>query len=114
MKIILILALTCTSVFAKTVSQRKVDDLEKRVEALERRVAALEGGKKPAGLNLKTKDLKNKKAASKSNFGRAAASSNQEGMSSKQRADVMKQLEAIKKSKSEQQKVLDELLNHEP
>ena len=113
MKLILILALTCTSVFAKTVSQRKIDDLERRVEALERRMAALEGGKKPAGLNLKTKDLKNKKAASHSNIGRAAASSTEE-MSSKQRADVMKQLEAIKKSKSEQQKVLDELLNHEP
>ncbi len=98
-----------TSILAKTVSKRQVDDLERRVSALERNVAQLSSMGTDSTTGLKIKDSQNQ--IKKAGVNRSVASNPQ--LSDDQKKEIVETLENYKKKQQESQKLLDELMNED-
>lgn len=93
---------------AKSVSKRKVDDLEQRIEVLEKKVEALVGSKSVTGIRIK--DSKNE-IIQAGVLGRGTASGSE--LSADQQAEIYKKIENFKENQSKSQKLLDELMNED-
>lgn len=106
---LLLVGLFSTSLFAKTVTKRRIDDLERRVTLLEQKVTQLSGSSTDATTGLKVKDGNNQ--IKRSETDRGVASTPQ--ISDSQKKEILDSLELYKKKKQDSQKLLDELMNED-
>ena len=107
MKYILLVAIFSYSlaIDAKTRDKRRLDDIEKRLDALEKKVNML---KPQSNTTLKIKDLRNEEVQT---FQTRSIASDEKKIDEKQKKEIMKQVDKLKKARSQQQKFLDELMN---
>jgi hypothetical protein len=98
MKLLTLSLLLTMSAFANPDLERRILKLEQRVAQLERQIA-----QKPHS-GLKVKDMGGGKI-------KAQQSPQMPALTPEQRKQIMQQLEQFKKSQSENQKILDELMN---
>lgn len=82
------------------------EDMQRKLLEMERKIKQLEKGKASSG--IKTQDLENQEISNQSSSVPSASQ-----LSPEQQKELMKQIEQIKKSQKEQQKVLDEIMNED-
>ena len=106
--IILVIILVAPSVFAKSVTIRRIEDLERRVTILERKIASM-GATSTSG--LKTKSVNSVK---KSNTPRlpAATSANNAKIPKAMQKDLQKNIKKIKENRSKSQEIIDDIMEN--
>ena len=87
--------------------KRQIDDLEKRVADLEKRMDSLAGSKSVTGLRVK--DANNQVLGTSPV--RSISSDASSKLTDKQKKEIQKQIELIKKNRSESQKIIDQIMN---
>lgn len=114
MKMIFVLSigLLNSSLFAKTVNMRKIDDLEKRVAMLEKRMDKLENSSSATDqtTGLKVKDYQGTTKAL--SIGRGVASPGP-SLTKEQTQQIQNTIEQYKKNKAESDKILDQIMNED-
>ncbi|MBT4791455.1 MAG: hypothetical protein HON90_07780 [Halobacteriovoraceae bacterium] len=103
--LLVVISLTSFNIFSKSVSKRRLDEMEQRISSLESKVSKLMSQKSIT--SLKIKDSNNKIV--QAGLSRDISSENK--LSDEQQKSVMKQIERIKRSKEESQKIIDEIMN---
>lgn len=101
------------TVLAKSVTRRKIDDIERRLSVLENKVKMLTAQQSQAKSNettLKVKDLKNNEVHKFSTRFIASDSKNDK-LSEKQKDKVLKQIKRIKDNQEKSKEILDQTMN---
>lgn len=109
----IILALNFSIADAKTKTLRRLDDLEARMEKAEQKIRELENKSSSSAetSGLKVKDYQNSKIHEKQRNIAGDFNSQRNQLSKEQEKAIKMQIEIIKKSQTDQERILNDIMN---